>query len=98
MINLLLTSSKEKDSIKTEYPLTWSPQVQDIETFQVMPNTPEFNNVQAKFTVSKIRTLIRIQNKIIFNKYFQEKKFLENMTGKTIKTMQLFHGTRTVNP
>ena len=70
MIALLLTSSKEKDNIKIEYPLTWSPQNQDIDTFEVMPNTPEFANVQAKFTCSKIKTLIRIQNKIIFNKYF----------------------------
>lgn len=98
MITLLLTSSKEKDSIKIDYPITWTPQKNDIETVQITPNSPEFLDVQGKFTCAKIKSLFRIQNKIIFNKYFEEKKFLENMTGKPIKTMQLFHGTRTVNP
>ncbi len=98
MIDLLLNSSKEKDNIKIDYPLTWTPQTADIETVQILQNSPEFLNVQGKFTCAKIKTLIRIQNKIIYNKFFQEKKFLENMTGKPIKTMQLFHGTRGVNP
>jgi|688.fasta_scaffold1962017_1 hypothetical protein len=32
MIDLLLNSSKEKDNIKIDYPLTWTPQTADIET------------------------------------------------------------------
>ena len=47
----------------------------------------------------KIKKLLRIQNKPIYKKYFEEKKFLKELNGgKDLKEMKLYHGTSTVNP
>ncbi len=43
--------------------------------------------------------MIRIQNKIIYDKYYEEGQFLRSINGdKAVKTMKLFHGTRQTNP
>ena len=51
------------------------------------------------FKVGKIKALIRIQNKIIYKKYYEEGLFLKTYNGgQMVKKMELFHGTRKTNP
>ena len=51
------------------------------------------------FKVGKIKALIRIQNKIIYKKYYEEGLFLKTYNGgQMVKKMELFHGTRNTNP
>ena len=50
------------------------------------------------FTFGKIKQLIRIQNKIIYKKYYEEGLFLKDMNGAPVKKMELFHGTSQTNP
>lgn len=55
--------------------------------------------VQDLFKVAKIRSLVRIQNKIIYKKYYEEGLFLKSQNdGTAVKKMELFHGTRGTNP
>ena len=55
--------------------------------------------VQDLFKVGKIKSLIRVQNKIIYKKYFEEGSFLKDQNGGTpVKKMELFHGTRNTSP
>ena len=59
----------------------------------------EFAQIQAKFTQSKITKLLRIQNKIIYKKYYEEGMCLKSLnSGDPVKTMQLFHGSKITNP
>ncbi len=59
----------------------------------------EYNKVQNIFKVGKIKVLIRIQNKIIYKKYYEEGLFLKNLNnGASVKKMELFHGTKDTNP
>lgn len=48
----------------------------------------------------KIVELLRIQNRIVYKKYFEEKMFLKNYINnkKDVKELKLFHGTRTTDP
>jgi hypothetical protein len=86
-----------KEPIK--YPECWEPQKEEIEEFVVPANSDEFNRVQSLFKVGKIQSLMRIQNKIIYKKYYEEGLFLKNVNGGTaVKKMELFHGTRSTNP
>ena len=67
-------------------------------TFEVNNQSGEFQDVQKLFTQGNIKTLLRIQNKIIFKKYYEEEKCLEGLSGRPIKKMRLFHGTRGTEP
>ena len=43
--------------------------------------------------------LIRIQNKSVYKKYYEEKAFLKELNGgKDVKEMKLFHGTSKTDP
>ena len=51
-------------------------------------NSAEFKRVQDQFQAGKIQALIRIQNKIIYKKYFEEGLFLQSLNnGKSVKKM-----------
>ena len=63
-----------KEPIK--YPESWEPQQEDIEEFPIVANSDEFIRVQSLFKLGKIKALVRIQNKVIFKKYYEEGLFL----------------------
>ena len=43
--------------------------------------------------------LVRIQNKVIYKKYYEEGLFLKSQNdGNPVKKMELFHGTRNTSP
>lgn len=51
------------------------------------------------FACGPIKQLLRIQNKLVFIKYYQSKGELEYLNnGKKVKEMMLFHGTRGTDP
>lgn len=44
-------------------------------------NTVEFQNVQKAFTAGNIVELVRIQNKLIFKKFYEEKLCIQELNG-----------------
>ena len=61
-----------------EYPSFWQPQTEEIQSFIVDPNSKEFADVQKNFAkLTKIKELLRIQNKLVYKKFFDEKKCLK---------------------
>lgn len=49
--------------------------------------------------MGQIIELVRIQNLLVYKKYHDEKAFLTKLNkGVPVKTMNLFHGTRTTDP
>ena len=97
-LGLLQHNRQSGSKLVVTYPPTWEKQTEDIQTFEVQPNSAEFAEVQTAFTAAKIKTLVRIQNTIIFKKFSEEANFLQELTGKPIKKMRLFHGTNTTAP
>ena len=86
-----------KEQVK--FPDCWEAQKDDIQEFVVPEGSAEFMRVQDLFKVAKIRSLVRIQNKIIYKKYYEEGLFLKSQNdGTAVKKMELFHGTRGTNP
>jgi hypothetical protein len=70
-----------------------------IQTYIVPADTEEFKKIQNRFTAGKIVELIRIQNRIIYNKFYDEKVYLCNLNGgNEVKQMLLYHGTRATDP
>lgn len=67
--------------VQIEFPKTWQPQTQEIQTFVVSKNTPEFQSVQKAFTAGNIVELLRIQNRLIFKKFYEEKLCLQELNG-----------------
>ena len=62
------------------YPPTWVNGKDDIMLYEVAAGTPEFNKVFADFKIMNIKRLIRVENKLIWKKYMEEKKHLEYIT------------------
>ena len=69
-----------------ELPKYWTDQSSDIEIFKVSENSEEFKEVQKKFTAGRIKKLERVQNKIVYQKYFEEKlATMERNEGRSMK-------------
>lgn len=67
--------------------------------YDVTQNPEEYNKVLKDFKIKPvIKKLTRVENKLIWKKYLEEKKHLEYITGETIKELNLFHGTRAHDP
>ena len=95
MIPFLITPSRE-----IKYPEYWEHQTEEIQTFSVDKTTKEFKDIQDKFyTVGTIQELLRIQNKIVYKKYYDEKNWLKELNeGKEVLEAMLYHGTRGTDP
>lgn len=64
-----------------EYPSTWVNGPDDILLYEVPKNTVEYMSVYKDFKIGPIKRLIRVENKLIWKKYVEEKKDLEYITG-----------------
>ncbi len=87
------------EATKVEFPSTWQDQKEPIETFVVPPNSDQFKQVAAHFGIFPIKQLLRIQNKVVYKKFYEEKEELKRLNeGKPVKEMMLFHGTNKTDP
>ena len=86
-----------------KFPDEWLPQTSTIEIFTVNNGSPEWNRVAAKFRATMpgttIKTIERIQNKWLWEKYAQHKKMIADKNGPDgVNEKELFHGTRGNDP
>ena len=65
-----------KAPVEIEYPSTWANGKDDIMLYEVPMKTAEYTKVLMDFKIKSIKRLIRVENKLIWKKYIEEKKSL----------------------
>ena len=92
--------SEEDDT--AEFPPEWEQQTKTTQVFQLQRGTPEWNRVMLTFQKtmpnSTIIQIVRIQNKWQWGKYVFQKKRLGVKNNGMVKELELFHGTRSIDP
>ena len=86
---------------KDSTPAHWEPQTKECELKQVQRGTKEWNGIESrvKLTIPHVQIvrLERIQNKLLWKKYSQEREIIEANSG-AVNEKELFHGTRGTDP
>jgi len=85
------------------FPSYWEAQTETLELKALAQNSVEWNKVatRVKLTVpaAAILKIERAQNKFLWERYYREKKLMEQKNGTNIENeLQLFHGTGTTSP
>ena len=86
------------------FPPEWQPQNKTTELFLLSPETAEWKHVAQLFqqsmpqSVCTILSVKRIQNKWLWERYFQHRKRLHVKNDGIVNEKELFHGTRTNEP
>ena len=95
-----VTSVASEDDL--QFPQDWEKQTQTTELFQVTRGSPEWQQVEGKFSATMagqpIYYIARIQNKWLWEKYAIQKKRLDRKNQGRVNEMELFHGTRNNDP
>jgi hypothetical protein len=55
----------------TEFPKQWTNEKIDIKLYNVLPGSAEFSRVQTVSKIPSIKTIIRVENKLIWQKYME---------------------------
>lgn len=102
-----LKLKEEMKNLKIEYPDEWTQQKEDVELFEIIPNTPTYDfviNDFRKTVAGQIISLKRIQNQWLFKKYqtelqieLEKKKKKNPLYNFDQNERFLWHGTR-INP
>ena len=84
------------------YPTEWEPQNEELELKQLGSDTQEWSKVSQQFQTTLPSAMIvkieRVQNKWLWEKYFQHAERMKKKNGGTINEKMLFHGTRNTPP
>ena len=100
ILTFLVTSVASEDDL--QFPPEWVQQTQTTELFQVTCGSPEWQQVEGKFSATMaghpIHSIARIQNKWLWEKYAIQKKRMGQKNQGRVNEMQLFHGTRSNDP
>lgn len=95
-------SMSESADLESKCPLEWQPQSRTTEVFTVAKASSEWNRVEQKFKStmpsSQIVTISRIQNSWLWDKYCSHKRRLNLKNDGKVNEMELFHGTRSIDP
>ena len=86
------------------FPTEWQPQIKTTELFTLSAGSTEWSHVTQLFqqtmpqTVCTLSSIRRIQNKWLWERYFQHRKRLDVKNEGLVNEKELFHGTRTNEP
>ena len=88
--------------LSVQHPKEWEEHQETVRLFPVPSGTGEWNTVASQFNLtmsnSTILSIERIQNKLLWRKYAQEKGILHEKTKGVVNEKNLFHGTRNNPP
>ena len=83
-------------------PPEWELQTDEVEVFNVTRGSHEWNTVEQKFSATMsthtLTKILRIQNKLVWERYSFHKKLMEGKNGGIVNEMYLFHGSRQNKP
>ena len=88
---------------KPTIPPNWVHQTKDVELCSVEKGSSEWTHIKDLMNMTlksvKIKSIQRIQNRYLWQKYdFFRKSLINKMNGKSINEKELFHGTRSNHP
>lgn len=91
---------------KVIFPSEWlsslASQKSNCQLYEVSLTSEEGKRVISKFNQTasqcKILKVQRIQNKWLWEQYFNEKQKLQKKIGNSVNEMELFHGTKNTQP
>ena len=91
-----------KDTKGESYPDEWVPQNKEIELIQLLRDSTEWLKVSQLFCATlpskDIVKIERIQNKWLWEKYYQHSERMKRKNEGVINEMLLFHGTKVTQP
>ena len=109
MLNAACSSEDIPHSLNTNtcfltFPPEWQPQTKTTELFPLSAESTEWSHVTQLFqqtmppTMCTLSSIRRIQNKWLWERYFQHRKRLDVKNEGLVNEKELFHGTRTNEP
>ncbi|KAL6051801.1 hypothetical protein QOT17_018962 [Balamuthia mandrillaris] len=93
---------KALGSHRVAFPRQWEPQTQTCVLVPIQPTGEEWQQVEKQMKITmptvSIRSIERVQNKWLWEKYANCKAIMEKKNGGDANECLLFHGTRSAHP